>query len=177
MSNAERKRLENQEQLDEYNARQEKYDDMIRDELQRQKFLSRMHNIRKITYTKKMVAVILGISIFDIQLSYVLAFFGKSEIVSGLSNQLCTTILGVSFVYMIRAYFDSRAEHKNINQQIKNELTEQLSGKIDDVFKAAGINVHVQDFLNDSDEDSFGEKSSAGFHFNISGGRGENEES
>ena len=156
------KRLKDQEQLEEYNIREEKYNDMLRDESQRQQFLNRMYNIKKNTYTKKMVTAILAISIIDIQLSYVLAFFDKGQVVDSLSNQLCITILGVSFAYMIRAYFDSRAEHKNLDESIKDEIQNNLANKISDVFESAGININVDKFLSTDDE-----KSSSNFHLDI----------
>ena len=170
LSDAEKRRMENQEQLNEYYARQEQYDDIIRDETQKQAFLNKLYNIKRVTYTKKMVAIILLVSIVDIQLSYLLAFFDKGQVVDGLSNQLCITILGVAFAYMIRAYFDSKAEHANIDNKIKEEITEALSNKIDNVFQAAGINVSAEKFLEEADSSNANNRSSAGFHFNISGG-------
>ena len=164
LTEIEYKRLKDQEQLEEYNIREEKYNDMLRDESQKQQFLNRMYNIKKNTYTKKMVTAILAISIIDIQLSYILAFFDKGQVVDSLSNQLCITILGVSFAYMIRAYFDSRAEHKNLDETIKTEIQSNLSNKLTNIFESAGINVDVNKFLSTDDED---DKSSSKFHLNI----------
>lgn len=170
LSDLEKRRIENQEQLNEYYARQEQYDDIIRDETQKQAFLNKLYNIKRVTYTKKMVATIILVSIVDIQLSYLLAFFDKGQVVDGLSNQLCITILGVAFAYMIRAYFDSKAEHANIDNKIKEEITVALSNKIDNVFQAAGINVSAEKFLEEADSNNTNSRSSAGFHFKISGG-------
>lgn len=167
LSKEERRRLEDMEQLEEFEARQERYNDMLRDETQKQQFLNKMHQIKKTTYTKKMVAIILFVALLDIQLSYVLAFFDKGQVIEGLSNQLCITILGIGFAYMIRAYFDSKAEHANLDNKIKDELKSNLADKIDKAFSAAGLNTRAEDFLSKEDEV---EKSSKGFSININAG-------
>ena len=166
MDNNDNKYLENMNQLREYNKKQEEYNGLIRNEVQRQKFLNKMHNIKKNTYTKKMVSAILFVAIFDIQLSYILAFFDKGQVVEGLSNQLCITILGVSFIYMIRAYFDSKAEHKNLDDEFKLDLKNKIIDKVSDAFNSAGINVNLDNVLSDETNDE--SKSSTSFHFNIS---------
>lgn len=174
LSKEERRRLEDQEQLEEYEARQERYNDMLRDEHQKQQFLNKMHQIKKTTYTKKMVAIILFVALLDIQLSYILAFFDKGQVIEGLSNQLCITILGIGFAYMIRAYFDSKAEHANLDNRIKDDIKNNLSEKIDKVFSAAGLNVSADEFLAKSDPE---EKSSKGFSININASAGPKKDS
>jgi len=169
MSKEERRRLEDLEQLEEYNAREERYNDMVKNEMQRQKFLNKMNTLRKTTYTKKMVGLILGICIIDIQLTYILAFFDKGQIVDTLSNNLCMTILGVSFIYMIRAYFDSKAEHNNIDNKIKEEIKNSITSKINNAFQANGLDIDVNDLLVESDNQ---DKTSKGFHININAGSG-----
>jgi hypothetical protein len=67
------------------------------------------------TFTKAMVALIIISALLDLQLSYVLAFLDRIQIAEDLSKQVCITILGTAFVYMIRAYFDSKAEYGNNN--------------------------------------------------------------
>ena len=107
-----------------------------------------------------MVAGIIIISIIDIQISYVLAFLDKGEAMQDLSVHMCTTILGVAFVYMIRAYFDSKAEHNNLDNKIKDSIIENLSGKINNIFIAAGLEPgDTESFLRDEDE-------SSGYHIN-----------
>lgn len=169
MSKEERRRLEDLEQLEEYNAREERYNDMVKNEMQRQKFLNKMNTLRKTTYTKKMVGLILGICIIDIQLTYILAFFDKGQIVDTLSNNLCMTILGVSFIYMIRAYFDSKAEHNNIDNKIKEEIKNSITSKINNAFQANGLDIDVNDLLVESENQ---DKTSKGFHININAGSG-----
>lgn len=84
-------------------------------------FLDQIKSIRFDTFTKAMVALIIFMACIDLQLSYVLAFLDKIQIAEELSKQVCTTILGVAFVYMVRAYFDSRAEHKT-NETLDKDI-------------------------------------------------------
>lgn len=88
-------------------------------------FIEQIRSIRFDTFTKAMVGLIIIMACIDLQLSYVLAFFDKIQIAEELSKQVCTTILGVALVYMIRAYFDSRAEYKTKNDL--NKIIEQKS--------------------------------------------------
>ena len=165
LSEEEKERIQDEKDLIEYNRRQERYNDMLRDEVQKQKFKNNINKVRLNTFTKRLVAIIVGICIIDLQLSYVLAFLGKSATIEGLSTQLCNTILGVAFIYIIRAYFDTRAENKNITEKTKSELKEYLDTKINNVLSAAGINVSPQSFEDDND-DSF---LKGGFHINKPG--------
>lgn len=139
-------------ELETYNKRQNKYNDMLRDETQKQKFLNNMNKIKINTFTKKMVTIILTVCIIDLQIPYILAFFGKEQVVEDLSGKLCTTILGVAFVYMIRAYFDSKAEHKNLDNEIKTELRDDIYRKIQDIFDEAGINIDTESFFDRDDK-------------------------
>lgn len=88
-------------------------------------FIEQIRSIRFDTFTKAMVGLIIIMACVDLQLSYVLAFLDKIQIAEELSKQVCTTILGVALVYMIRAYFDSRAEYKTKNDL--NKIIEQKS--------------------------------------------------
>lgn len=153
-SQEEKKRIQNEKELATYNRRQDKYNDMLRDESQKQKFLNNMNKIKVNTFTKKMVTVILAVCIIDMQLSYLLAFLDKGQVVEGLSNQLCTTILGVAFVYMIRAYFDSKAEHKNLDDEIKSKLKDDICEKIQELFNAADIDIDVEGFIKGEDDNT-----------------------
>ncbi len=175
-SRLQREKIENEREREEYIKRQERYNDMLRDEAQKQKFINNMNKIKVNTYTKKMVAVIIIFSIMCITASYVLAFLDKGNTLEGLSTQLCITILGVSFVYMIRAYFDSKAEHKNLDNKIKEELEEGLVNKMNNMLSEAGLNINMNNIFN-KDEDPADEESatseinppeipSAGLHYN-----------
>lgn len=147
-----KERLENKREQEEYIRRQERYNDMLRDEAQKQKFLRNMNKIKINTYTKKLVAVIITFCIVCISASYILAFFNKDNTLESLSTQLCITILGTAFVYMIRAYFDSKQEHKNLDNKIKEELEEGLKDKMQNILSEAGLNINIDDFENDEEE-------------------------
>ena len=107
----------NEKELNEYNRKQERYNNILKDEIQKQKFKNNFNKIRINTFTKRLVAVIIGICIIDLQFTYVLAFLGKVSTVEHLSTELCDTILGVAFAYIIRAYLDNRIEYKEIDQK------------------------------------------------------------
>jgi len=72
-----------------------------------------------ITFTKKAVAVILMISLVDLQLSYLLAFMGKEQIAESLSSTIASTIIGVMIGYFLKAlletFFEKREERLNAN--------------------------------------------------------------
>lgn len=64
------------------------------------------------TFTKKAVAIILGVSLFDLQLSYVLAFMGKEQIAESLSSTIASTIIGVMIGYFLKALFETFFEER-----------------------------------------------------------------
>ena len=149
----ERQKIENQRELIEYNKRQERYNDMLRDEAQKQKFLNNLNKIRINTFTKKMVTTIIAVCLLDIQITYILALMDRQQIAESLSTQICITIISVAFVYMVRAYFDSKAEHKNLDNRIKAELEEGLTSKLQDVLSSAGLNVDISGAFHKNDEE------------------------
>lgn len=73
------------------------------------------------TFSKKAVAVILGVSLIDLQLSYVLAFMGKEQIAESLSSQIASVIVGVMVGYFMKAlfetFFEKREERLNRTSQ------------------------------------------------------------
>ena len=75
------------------------------------------------TFTKKSVAVILVISLVDLQLSYILAFMGKEQIAESLSTTIATTIIGVMLGYFIKALFETFLEEreKRINKILEQD--------------------------------------------------------
>ena len=162
ISNDEKDRIQNERELNEYNKRQEKYNDMLRDEIQKQRFKNKMNKIKVNTFTKKMVAFIIIICIIDLQLSYILAFLGKASTIEDLSCQLCITILGVAFAYMIRAYFDTKAEHQNLDQKIKKDIIDNVMSKVDAVIKINNSNCNDPDMDVENNDILKG-----GFHINI----------
>ena len=113
----------------------EKYEQKTEKLKAKRGFIEQIRSIRFDTFTKAMVGLIIIMACIDLQLSYVLAFLDKIQIAEELSKQVCTTILGVALVYMIRAYFDSRAEYKT-----KNDLNETLEQKTIETLQNANIN-------------------------------------
>lgn len=75
------------------------------------------------TFTKKAVAVILIISLIDLQLSYTLAFMGKEQIAESLSSTIADTIIGVMLGYFLKALFETFFEEreKRLNKNIESE--------------------------------------------------------
>lgn len=164
LARKEYQRAQSQEHMLRMEAYEEMYNDRLLEEYQHQKYLNKLHNLKKSTYTKKMTTWILGICIIDIQLTYILAFFGLGENLVELSINLTRTILGVAFVYMIRAYFDSRAEHQNLDDEVMSKMKTRLSKSINSVLKKAGLSTIDTGQGMDTDE-----RSSKGFHINING--------
>lgn len=105
-------------------------------------------SIRVDTYTKLLVAVIVIVALIDLQLSYVLAFLDKVQIAESLSTQICITILGTALIYMIRAYFDSRAEHNNITN-IQQQVQQDISDKVREILNNSGIPININEDMVD----------------------------
>ena len=74
------------------------------------------------TFTKIAVTVILGVSLVDLQLSYILAFKGKEQIAETLSATIVEMIIGVMLGYFLKALFETFFEEreKRLNKQIKS---------------------------------------------------------
>lgn len=64
------------------------------------------------TFTKKAVTIILAVSLFDLQLSYLLAFMGKEQIAESLSSTIASTIIGVMIGYFSKALFETFFEER-----------------------------------------------------------------
>ena len=73
------------------------------------------------TFSKKAVAVILAVSLIDLQLSYILAFMGKEQIAESLSSEIASVIVGVMVGYFMKAlfetFFEKREERLNGTSQ------------------------------------------------------------
>ena len=91
------------------------------------------------TCTKFITIFIVTICLIDIQLSYFLAFSGKEQIAESLSSQIVVTILGVTTAYMIRAYFDTKAEQNNNSKNIKKIANKSLKDKVSDIISDANL--------------------------------------
>ena len=73
------------------------------------------------TFSKKAVAIILVVSLIDLQLAYVLAFMGKEQIAESLSSEIASVIVGVMVGYFTKAlfetFFEKREERLNGTSQ------------------------------------------------------------
>lgn len=72
------------------------------------------------TFTKAAVVIVLGVCLFDLQLSYILAFIGREQIAESLSSTIAETVIGVTIGYFFKAlfetFFEKREERLKRNQ-------------------------------------------------------------
>ena len=142
-------RIKNNNKLKKANREFSRTYKKIKREKQGKKSLSgQIKSIRVDTFTKALVAIITIVALIDLQLGYLLAFLDKIQIAESLSTQICITILGVAFVYMIRAYFDSKAECDS--EITKEELNEAALSEAQNILSRAGININLQSLINNS---------------------------
>lgn len=85
------------------------------------------------TFTKKAVAVILIISLIDLQLSYILAFIGKEQIAESLSITIADTIIGVMLGYFLKALFETFFEERE--KRLNKKLERNCSSEEDESIK------------------------------------------
>ena len=76
------------------------------------------------TFSKKAVAIILTVSLIDLQISYILAFLGKEQIAETLSTTIADTIVGVMLGYFLKALFETFFEKREerLNKQLENNI-------------------------------------------------------
>lgn len=147
----ERRKRKQEREIEKYNHRQE---DMVlnyKNRKQKSDYKTLLSRLKFETYTKRLVAIVVIVSLVDLQLTYVLAFLGRDQIAETLSNQICITILGTVLVYAIRAYFDTRAEKRD--EMIKSGLIvdkntnvvpkEVIENKIQEIIDNSGISEHI----------------------------------
>jgi hypothetical protein len=138
-SKAQKKKERDLRNLQRYNEQQEKIDNDIKAATQVYKKKSIINSLKFETYTKRLVAIIVLAGLLDLQLTYVLAFMGKDQIVESLSGQICATILGTALIYMIRAYFDTKAEKKNDQPRVDRMFANDIINKVQDIVNASNI--------------------------------------
>ncbi|WMI80341.1 hypothetical protein [Anaerotignum sp. MB30-C6] len=80
---------------------------------------------RKKTFSKKAVQGILYIALFDLQLSYLLAFLGREQIAETLSITVVTEVIAVILGYFLKAYFETREEEKVRLIEQRREIEEK----------------------------------------------------
>ena len=78
------------------------------------------------TFTKIAVTAILGVSLVDLQLSYILAFMGKEQIAETLSATIVEMVVGVMLGYFLKSLFETFFEEreKRLNKQNKPDEIE-----------------------------------------------------
>ena len=76
------------------------------------------------TYTKRAVAVILAVSLIDLQLSYVLAFMGQVQVAESLSSTIASTVVGVMLGYFLKALFETFFEKREERLRSKEGIHE-----------------------------------------------------
>lgn len=164
-NNHEKEKLRHKHEIEEYNKRQEVYNNKLKHEKQKYKFKSVLSALRFETYTKRLVAFVVILCMIDLQLSYVLAFMDKVQIAESLSTQICITILGTVIIYAIRAYFDTKAEKRD--QMIREGLISGdsnkpikvpdavIANKVSEILSNSGLGEHVSDEVEtENPEDS-----------------------
>lgn len=147
----ERRKRKQEKELEKYNHRQEKYDNIYKNEKQKSDFKSLLSNLKFETYTKRLVGIIVFVGLVDLQLSYILAFMDKMQIAESLSNQICVTIVGTALVYMIKSYLETKAEKRD--EMIKAGLIvdknstiisdEVLKTKVLEIINNSGLAEHI----------------------------------
>ena len=127
----------------EYAARQEKLDRDIKNTKQTYTYKNLLERLKFETYTKRLVGFIVGFGLLDMQLSYALAFLDKTEIAETLSTQVCTTILGTALIYMVRAYFDTKAEKSDERamETVKKDAESKILDQVRETLYDAGIEI------------------------------------
>ena len=78
------------------------------------------------TFTKIAVTVILGVSLVDLQFSYILAFMGREQIAETLSTTIVEMVVGVMLGYFLKSLFETFFEEreKRLNKQNKPDEIE-----------------------------------------------------
>ena len=90
------------------------------------------------TFTKKWVSQLMYVAIFDIQLSYLLAFMGKEQIAETLSITVVTEIIGVMAVYFVKSFLETKEQEKiRIQEREMDSCMEAEESEKDSCIEAA----------------------------------------
>ena len=96
-----------------------------------------------LTFTKKMVIIILGVSILWVTLSYILAFMGKDYIAESLSSTVIQVDIATILGYLCKAYFETKEEEiRRLAEKkldIKKEYIDAAYGEPDPGVKRDSI--------------------------------------
>lgn len=69
--------------------------------------------MKKFTFTKKIITIILIVALIDLQFPFILAFFGMDNIAEELGKVLVVEVIGVTLVYCCKSYFETKEEKNN----------------------------------------------------------------
>ena len=90
------------------------------------------------TFTKKWVSQLMYVAMFDIQLSYLLAFLGKEQIAETLSITVVTEIIGVMAVYFVKSFLETKEQEKiRIQEREMDSCIEAEESEKDSCIEAA----------------------------------------
>ena len=90
------------------------------------------------TFTKKWVGQLMYVAMFDIQLSYLLAFLGKEQIAETLSITVVTEIIGVMAVYFVKSFLETKEQEKiRIQEREMDSCMEAEESEKDSCMEAA----------------------------------------
>lgn len=128
----------------------QKYTEKLEKLEKKQKYLDKCNKLTFGTYTKRLVALIIGFCLFNVELSYVLSIFGKDPLID-VTNQLITTILGTCVIYIIRAFFDTWSENKYSSNK---EIIDQLNAKINEIEENANNPEGLYTSSSDNEEET-----------------------
>lgn len=85
------------------------------------------------TFTKIWVSRLMYVAVFDIQLSYFLAFLGKNQIAETLSITVVTEIIGVMAVYAAKSFLETKESEKNRMKEKEMESSMDLTESEDEL--------------------------------------------
>ena len=77
------------------------------------------------TYTKKMMSRIITVALIDMQLPFILAYLGKTNIAETLGGLIVTEIIGVFLVYCAKSFFETREAEKTRIIEEQAEMQEK----------------------------------------------------
>jgi len=80
---------------------------------------------RKKTFSKKAVRWLLIIALFDLQLSYLLAFLGREQIAETLSITVVTEIIAVMLGYFMKSFKETKEEESVRLREEQREIDER----------------------------------------------------
>ena len=80
---------------------------------------------RKKSFSKKAVRWLLIIALFDLQLSYLLAFLGREQIAETLSITVVTEIIAVMLGYFMKSFKETKEEERIRLEEEKRQAEER----------------------------------------------------